>query len=244
MAQLAVDRSIDADLRRRAGKALELARESARLYPPITERLDARDFAGALECIDVDLVALPHEVNLHWWRGHALDGLGRLTEAAESFERSSQLASYAPVIPRTLASLYLRLGDSARAVEEARRGVAIDATDAESQTTLARALYRAGDGAEAAEVAAMALRLSPVQAEASWIALLAALRTANAEPAAQAFAHLRRLQTILGPTWDAEWRGEIRTQLERSAPDDAALQALRDEALALAAAPWPPGSPQ
>jgi tetratricopeptide (TPR) repeat protein len=243
MSQLAIDRSIGAHLRRRAGEALELAGETARLYPAITGRFDASDFAGALECIDNCLIALPDHANLHWWRGHALDGLGRLTDAAESFERSSQLASDASLIPRALAALYLRLGDAARAVREARRGVAIDATDADLQTMLAWALYRAGEAAEAGDVAAMALRLSPVEAEASWIAFLAALRTAKVEPAAQALAQLRRLRELLGPTWDAEWQSEILGQLERLTPDDAALQALRDEALALAVATWPPASP-
>lgn len=242
MAPLALDRTLDPALRRGAGAALERAREASRLYEPIAQRLEAHDDAAALGLAEHALEALPDDVNLHWWHGHALRGLGRFAEAADSFARSAELAHDAPVIPRTQAALYLGLGNTARAVAEARRGVAIDPADAESQAMLAWSLYCDGDDVACADVAAIALRLDPVQAEVQWIALLVALRGAKPAAAATALAHLRRLQQHLGRTFDADWQAKLEAALAPLAPADVALRALRDEALARARDAGPQGA--
>jgi tetratricopeptide (TPR) repeat protein len=186
-------------LRPRAGEVLSKMPGGVEpLYQPIMEHLARARAEPALQMIEASLEILPEDANLFWWRGHALKSLGRLDQAADSFQRASGLLQ-ASVITQVLAQTYLELGDSSRAMATGRRGVEMEPGNADAQSILAWSCYKAGEIPEAIEAAGKALDLDPVLADAIWILLLAHLRQGNLGQSRAAFQHAVRVRQLLSP---------------------------------------------
>ena len=203
------------ELRRRAGAVLaELPGGADPFHHPIQRALEQQDYEGALQLIDSALEIFPADVDLFWWRGHALRSRGELLEAAASFEHAAGLQKEAAVIPQALAETYLDLGDYSRAVEAARRGVTIAPYDADAQSMLALSCYKAGDLDESIRAAAASLEANPVQPVAIWIAVLAYVRRGDRNAAQSSLQHAQHVWEALSPGLDASFRSVFLEELD------------------------------
>jgi len=201
----------------------------APFYQPIQEELGYSGSERALELIEAALEIIPEDVNLFWWRGHALRSLGRLDRAADNYQRAFELEKRASVIPQALAQTFLELGDFPRAMETARRGVEIAPADAEAQSILAWSSYKAGAIPEAVEAASKAVDLDPVHGDAIWIVLLGHVRQANLEESRSAFQHAMRVRQLLSPGLDTSFVTSFVKELEDIEVDDAEGTRLVDD---------------
>jgi tetratricopeptide (TPR) repeat protein len=218
------------DVRQRAGGVLSAIPGGVEpLYQPIQAELERGGWERALELIEVTLGILPDNTNMFWWRAHALKALGRLDQAAESFQRAFELEHRASVIPQALAQTFLGLDDPQRAVEAARRGVEIDPGDADAQAILAWSSYKAGAIPEAVEAANKAVDLDPVHGDAVWIVLLGHLRQADAGAARTAFHHAQRVRRLLSPGLDTSFMTTFAGELESIQIADADISRLLEE---------------
>jgi tetratricopeptide (TPR) repeat protein len=209
-----VDSSSATDLRRRAGAVLAgIAGATDPFHQPIQAALLEGDYDKALRLVDAALDIFPVDVDLFWWRGHALRGRGALADAAQSFAHAAELMQSAAVIWQALADVLLELREDARAVESARRSVGIAPYDADAQAILALCCYRTGAYAEAGQAAAQAIDLNPVHPKAIWIAVLAALRQGDLESARTSFRHARTVWQTLSPGFDVSYRSEVLNEL-------------------------------
>jgi tetratricopeptide (TPR) repeat protein len=175
------------------------------------------------------LDVLTEDVNLLWWRAHALKSLGRLEPAADSFQRALELEKEAAVIPQELARTFLELGDSSRAMATARRGAEIAPDNADVQSVLAWSSYRSGAIPGAIEAASKAVDLDPVHAEAIWIPVLAHLRQGNAEESRAAFRHAVLVRKLLSPGLDTSFLATFRKEVQSIATDDPEISRLVGE---------------
>jgi tetratricopeptide (TPR) repeat protein len=194
------------EVRQRAGKVLyAIPNEIEAFYRPIKEefRRDALD--RALEKIDAALEILPEDVNLFWWRGHALRNLRRLELAADSFQRASHLEKSASVIPAALAQTYVELGEFVRAIETARQADEIEPGNADLLSILAWSSYKVGAIKEASEAASRAVDLDPVHQDAIWIILLVHIHEKNLNESRSDFGHVQRIQRFLSPGFDVSF---------------------------------------
>jgi len=218
------------DIRRRAGRVLSaIPGGLAPFYQPIQEELGYSGSERALELIEAALEIIPEDVNLFWWRGHALRSLGRLDRAADNYQRAFELEKRASVIPQALAQTFLELGDFPRAMETARRGVEIAPADAEAQSILAWSSYKAGAIPEAVEAASKAVDLDPVHGDAIWIVLLGHVRQANLEESRSAFQHAMRVRQLLSPGLDTPFVTSFVKELEGINTDSAEISRLMDD---------------
>jgi tetratricopeptide (TPR) repeat protein len=218
------------DLRRRAGRVLSAIPGGVdSFYRPIQEELGRGRSARALEVIEAVLETIPEDANLFWWRGHALKDLGRLEQAADSYQRASELASSAPVIPLALANTYLELEDFPRAMETARRGVEIEPDSADAQSILAWSSYKAGAIPESVEAASKAVSLDPAHSDAIWLVLLGHLYQANSGEARSAFQHAMRVRQLLSPGLDTSFAARFVKEIEEIEVDSAESRRLVDD---------------
>jgi tetratricopeptide (TPR) repeat protein len=218
------------DLRRRAGKVLSAIPGGVEpFYRPIQEELGRGGSDRALEMIEDTLDTIPEDANLFWWRGHILKNLGRLDQAANSFQRAFELEQMASVIPQALAQTFLELGDFPRAMETARRGVEIDPGNADAQSILAWSSYKAGAIPEAVEAASKAIGLDPVHGDAIWIVLLGHLRQANWGESRSAFQHAMRVRQLLSPGLDTSFVTDFVKELEGIKIDSTEITRLMDD---------------
>jgi tetratricopeptide (TPR) repeat protein len=217
-------------LRRRAAEVLSKIPVGVEpLYRPIQDELGRGSAERALEMIEGSLDILPEDVNLFWWRGHALKSLGRLEAAADSFQRASELEKQASVIPQALAQTFLELGDPSRAMATARRGVEIEPGNADIQSVMAWSSYKVGAISEAIEAASKAVDLDPVHAEAIWILLLAHLREGNSEASRAAFQHAVRVRQLLSPGLDRSFLGTFMKEVQSITTDNPEIARLIEE---------------
>lgn len=218
------------DIRRRAGKVLRnIPGGLDVIYEPIQAELTQGGWQRTVELAEGTLRFLPHDVNLFWWRGHALAELGRLPEAAESYERATQLASDVSMIPQALADTFLKLGDFTRAVEAAKKAVEISPMDAEAQVTLARSSYYAGEMEDASKAASTALDLDPVHHEAIWLVLLCQLKLGNVKESRAAFQHAMKVRKILTPGLDESFLPTFLEDLTAINSDNVEISELVNE---------------
>lgn len=218
------------DLRRRAGRVLsEIPAGVEPFDQPIQAALGGGEPEQALELIEATLDVLPEDVDLFWWRGHALWSLGRLQQAAESYKRAMELATWASEIPQALAQTFLELGDYPRAMETARRGVEIAPDDAEAQSILAWSSYKAGAIQEAVHAASTAVDLDPVHSHAVWFLLLGHIRQANLGESRSTFQHARRVRQLLIPDLDTSLDTSFLEELEGINPDNVEFSGLIEE---------------
>lgn len=89
----------------------------------------------------------------------ALEGLGRLDEAARHFRRAQELDAHEPLAPFGLGRIALALGELEVAIEELERAYALDPGIQSLVATLARARHRNGDGEIAQRLASEARAL-------------------------------------------------------------------------------------
>jgi tetratricopeptide (TPR) repeat protein len=218
------------EFRQRAGKVLSAIPGGVEpFYRPIQEELNRGGSNRVLDMIEATLEVLPGDANLFWWRGHALRSLGRLDQAADSFQRAGELEEGASIIPQALAQTFLELGDFPRAMEIARRGVEIDPRSADAASILAWSCYKAGAIPEAIEAARRAVDLDPVHGDAIWIVLLAEIRQANPEEARSAFEHARRVRQLLSPGLDTSFLPSFLKELESIDTGEAEISRLIDD---------------
>jgi tetratricopeptide (TPR) repeat protein len=202
------------DFRRRAGRVLrDIPGGGVTFYQPVQAALGAREWRHALQLIEAAMQILPQDVDLFWWRGHALRGLGERKLAAESFERARELEWRVSAIPQALAETLLDLGEYARAIEAARNGVEIAPDDAEAQSILAFSTYKGGAIDESVEAASKAVALDPVHSEAIWILVLGRLRQANLDESRAAIQHALRVRELLSPGLDTSFEATVLKEL-------------------------------
>ncbi|MEJ2886937.1 DUF4062 domain-containing protein [Actinomycetospora aeridis] len=187
------------ELRREAAEVLARLPEGVEpVYRPIRHALGEGDPARALELADDVITALPRDVNLLWWRGHALLDLERPAEAAEGFERAADLdEDTAGVILQALAETRLDLDDVSGAVTAARRGAALAPDDPDAHGLLAWSCLRAGSDDECVAAATRALEHDPIHSGARWLLLLAEARRGNLPTAREALDRERRIHELL-----------------------------------------------
>jgi tetratricopeptide (TPR) repeat protein len=227
------------DLRRRAAKVLTAIPGGVELfYPPIQAELGRAGWERALEMIEDTLQIIPEEefrrgsprvAILFWWGGHALRSLGRLGQAADSYQHASELEERASVIPQALARIFLELPDYPRAMEAGRRGTETAPGDAEAQSILAWSSYKAGAVPEAVEAASKAVDLDPVHGDAIWIALLGHIRQGNLEQSRLAFQHAMRVRRVLSPGLDTSFLTSFMKEIAGIETDDAEISRLMVE---------------
>ena len=217
-------------LRRRAAEQLgKIPGGLEPLYRPIQDELGSGGAERALEMIDVLLQILPENANIYWWRGHALRSLGRLELAADSYQRASELASDAAVIPKVLALTFLELGDATRAMATARRGVELEPGNADVQSIMAWSSFKADAIPDAIEAANKAVVLDPVHVDAIWILLLAQLRQGNLEASQAAFRHALRVRQLLSPGLDSSFLGTFMKEVKSITTDNPDISRLIEE---------------
>jgi tetratricopeptide (TPR) repeat protein len=191
------------DLRRQAGGILgKIPGGVEPFYKPIQAALTRKEPERALQLIESALETIPADVDLMWWRGHALRALGRLEDAAQSFEKAYELGEEFSVIPQALAETLMQVEQFPRAMEAARGAVKIAPHDSDAQATLAWSSYKASAIPDAVEAADKAVALDPVHALAIWVAVLGHLRQPNPEKARVAFQHALRARQVLSPGFD------------------------------------------
>src|SRR5262249_1420073 len=148
-----------------------------RIREPIRAILErGEDFDGALKLIASALEILPTDVELYWFRGYALRQLGRLREAADSYQRASQIASRISIIPAALAQTFLELREYPRAIEAALRAAEIAPDSADAHALVARSQHESGNIPAAFRAAQRAMDLDPVHGDAIWLTFLAHLK--------------------------------------------------------------------
>jgi tetratricopeptide (TPR) repeat protein len=218
------------NLRLRAGRVLSSIPDGVvPLYQPIQRELERGEPERALELIEATLDIIPQDANLFWWRGHALISVGRLDQAADSYQRAFELEERAPMIPQALAQTFLELGDYRRAMENAQRGVEIDPSDADSQSLLAWSSYKTGAIQEAVEAASKAVDLDPVHSDAIWIVLLGHVRQANLGESRSALHHALRVRQLLSPDLDTSFVADFLEELDKIKADTVEISQLMEE---------------
>jgi tetratricopeptide (TPR) repeat protein len=218
------------DLRRRAGKVLTAIPGGVEpFHQPIQAELERGRWERALQLIATTLEILPEDVDLFWWRGYALRSLGRLGQAAKSYQHASELEKQDSVIPQALAQTFLELPDYPRAMEAARRGTEIAPGDADAQSILAWSSYKAGAIPDAVEAASKAVDLDPVHSDAIWIALLGHIRQGNLEEARAAFKHALQVRCVLSPGLDTSFLTSFMKELAGIKTDNVEISRLMSE---------------
>ena len=218
------------DLRRRAGHVLSAIPNGVEpLHAPIQAELVRGQAETALQLIAATLEILPADVDLFWWRGHALRLLGRLNEAAESFQHAFELEKQASVIPQAIAQTLLDLRDYPRASEAARQAVEIAPGDANAQSVLAWSSYNSGTIQDALKAASKAVDLDPIHNSAIWVVLLGHIRQANLEESRSAFQHALRMRQLLSPDLDTSFVTTFLEELQGIKSDNAEISRLMEE---------------
>jgi tetratricopeptide (TPR) repeat protein len=218
------------DLRRRAGNVLGAIPGGVEpLHAPIQAELVGDQAETALQMIAATLEILPEDVDLFWWRGHALRSLGRLNDAADSYQHAFELEKQASVIPQAIAQTFLDLHDYPRAMEAARQAVEIAPGDADAQSVLAWSSYNAGTIQDAVTAASKAVDLDPVHNSAIWVVLLGHIRQANLGESRSAFQHALRVRQLLSPDPDTSFVTTFLKELQGIKGDNAEISRLIEE---------------
>lgn len=221
--------SVPLALRQRAAAVLTKLPEGAEpFYQPIQDALEG-NWLRALQLADDALLLLPDDVNLHWWRGHALRQLGRLPEAVDSFRRASELKGSLAVIRQTLAETFLELKDYPHAVAAAKLAAEIEPSDADCQSVLAWSSFHAGAFDDALAAAEIAIALDPVHMGAIWVALLVHLQRRDLPAARSMYAHAKRVKDVLAPTCDPALAARVRGAIAAVRADEPDLARLVKE---------------
>ena len=101
------------------------------------------EYEGALESVRVARNRKEFEPTYYMLEAMCLERLGRDTEAATAYERLLSLVDYADA-RLALGRLELQRGDTAKAVVQLRRAVALEPQDPDMRLALAEALEKAG----------------------------------------------------------------------------------------------------
>ena len=215
-------------LRRRACAVLADIEDGLEpFYRPIQRAFEDGEPPRALELVETALDVLPDDVNIHWWRGHALNALGRPAEAVDSFQRAADLGDErSAVVLQALAETLLDLDDVERAMAAARRGVKLAPADANAHGVLAWSCYRAGEIDECVDSATRALDRDPIHPNARWILLLGRLVRGDLTAARAVLEQARRVRELLLTRSTAEFVADALDALD--APDDETARLLAE----------------
>jgi tetratricopeptide (TPR) repeat protein len=193
-----------ADSRRRAGAVLGGLPDGLEpFHRPIVAALDRADPRPALELTETTVAFLSDDVDLWWWRGHALYDLDRPAEATASYEKAFALDPSLSNVAQEAANALMSAGEPELAVEWARRAVTVNPQDPGAHGVLAWARYQAGADAEALAAAHEALDRDPIHPSARWLTALVHLRRGEEAAMRTAVADARRVDALLLRTPDA-----------------------------------------
>jgi tetratricopeptide (TPR) repeat protein len=218
------------DFRQRAAAVLKSIPGGFELfYHPIQLDFARGEAEHTLKLIQDTLDIIPEDVNLFWWRGHVLRLLGRLQQAADSYQHASELDKWSPAITHALAETLLELHDYPRAKEAASRAVEIAPGVADARSLLAWSCYKEGAIPDAIEAARIAVDLDPVHSDAIWIVLLGHIRNANLAESHSAFNHAQRVWQLLAPGLDISFLTTFLKELEDIKTDNGEISQLVTE---------------
>lgn len=137
--------------------------------------LAASRFRQALMQADVCLLAAPHDAELHFARGSALNGLGEPARASAALTRAAAFRPDHAATFLNLANAQADLDDLAAAEDLCRRAIELDPKLPEAHASLGYVLTAQGRVAAAIEACETAIRLSPTFTQAHWNLAIAAL---------------------------------------------------------------------
>jgi tetratricopeptide (TPR) repeat protein len=127
---------------------------------------EAQDWNSALRIIDQEHTRAPQDIEVRVWRARVMTWSGQLAEAEKEYLEILKVSRTDPDEWMGLASVYLREGKVADALETLNLAVELDPKRADLRAARARALRAMGERNEARMEFERALRLDPASSEA------------------------------------------------------------------------------
>jgi tetratricopeptide (TPR) repeat protein len=166
--------------------------------------LQAKDWHGALGCLDRALNIEPHDARLLIHRAQCLLALGRLPEACAAAAAAQLKAPPDPVLFDALGSLFSRVNDQARALAAFDRAVTLAPDNPHFIFNRATVYRFLGQLAEAEAEYDRVIALNPADYEA--YENRSELRTQSVEAN-----HIRELEALIA-RGIADWKGEVQVR--------------------------------
>jgi tetratricopeptide (TPR) repeat protein len=141
------------------------------------------------------------EALIRYARGRLLEESGEDAQALGEYFRGLILDDTSPTFPRRVSELSARLGDPNRALEFAKRAVALDSTDARGQWLQGISLMNLGRDLEALRALQAAVRADSTEAEYHRALARVAERLDRVSIVAEAFRHTVELEAEDAESW-------------------------------------------